>query len=589
MFQTLLNCLTLPSRRRRNKRGSTVSGPAAVETLEARKMLSADMVITWNNVLLDAIRTVKPPPPAGSRAMAIVSLAVYDSVNSISQDYAPYLSNISTAVSTSKEAAVAQAAYRALSALFPTYQATLDAQLATSLATIAAGRAKTAGIILGNTVANVILAHRAADGSTNVVPYTPGTDPGDWQPTPPAFAAPLLPQWPLVKPFTLTSGSQFRPVAPPRLNSTAYADDLNQVLSLGSATSATRTADQTDIAKFWAGGGGTATPPGQWNMIAQSVSESKGLSIEENARLFAMLNIALADAAISSWDAKYTFDMWRPVTAIRNADLDGNAATTKDAAWTPLLATPPFPTYTSGHSTFSGAGAAVLGAFFGTDAVSFVLKSEVAGVADRGFTGFKQAASEAGLSRIYGGIHFNFDNTAGLKSGEAIGQQVTSKFLSIRPQVALLNGVLTVTGSNLADTILLDQYSGGILVNINGKLLLRANASTVSKIIVHAGDGDDTVKIGSTIRLDTVINGELGHDYLSGGSGKDLLNGGGGNDRLYGNAGADQLFGGEGDDTLDGGQGIDHLSGDLGLDTLYVKRGEDTWLTTPGVKRIIYR
>ena len=552
-------------------------------------MLSADMVIEWNTVLLDAIRTVKPAPPVGSRAMAIVSLSVFDAVNSIEGKYAPYLSQVATSLSTSKEAAVAQAAYRSLSALFPTYQATLDAKLATSLATITDGLPKTAGITLGNTVATAILNLRSTDGSSTVVPYTPGTNPGDWQPTPTALAPALLPQWPLVKTFGIPKGSQFRPAAPPTLGSAAYAADLNQVKGLGAATSLTRTADQTAIAKFWAGGGGTATPPGQWNMIAQDVSESKCLSLGENARLFAMLNIALADAAISAWDAKYTFKMWRPITAIRNANLDGNAATTQDAAWTPLLATPPFPTYTSGHSTFSGAAAAVLGAYFGTDQVSFVLKSEVAGVSDRGLTGFKQAAAEAGISRIYGGIHFNFDNTAGLIAGEAVGRYVANTFLAIQPTVALQNGVLTITGSNLKDTIRLDQLSGGVFVNVNGKLLMRAKANAVTKIVVNAGDGDDTVTIGYTISQQTQVDGGTGNDTLSGGSGKDTLKGGLGNDRLDGNLGDDQLYGGDGDDILDGGKGRDFLSGDIGLDTLFVTRAEDTWLIGPGIKRIIVR
>jgi len=557
--------------------------------LEARQMLSADMVIRWNSVLLDAVRAVQPAPPAGSRAMAIVSLAVYDAVNSIEGKYATYLTKVATSMATSKEAAVAQAAYRTLWALFPTYQATLDAELATSLGMVAAGPGKTAGITLGNTVATAILNLRSTDGSATVVPYTPGANPGDWQPTPSAHAPALLPQWPLVKPFAMTKGSQYRPAAPPKLNSVAYATDFNEVLSLGSATSATRTADQTDIAKFWAGSGGTATPPGQWNMIAQAAAESRCLSINENARMFGLLNMALADAAITSWDAKYTFKMWRPVTAIRNADLDGNAATNKDAAWTSFLATPNHSTYTSGHSTFSGAGAAVLGAFFGTDQVPFVLKSEVPGVADRGFSGFKHAAAEAGMSRIYGGIHFSFDNVEGLKAGEKVGQLVANSFLIIKPTVTLTNGVLTVTGSNAKDTIKLDQYSNGIFVNINGKVLLRARSSAVSQIVVNAGDGNDSVTINSNIKLETLIDGGNGNDFLSGGSGKDVIYGGEGNDRLYGNAGADLLYGNDGNDTLDGGLGADYHSGGPGLDTLFVSRGIDTWETGPGMKRIIFR
>ncbi len=589
IFESLQNLCAI-SRRRASQAGRyLLSGPAAVEVLEPRQMLAADMVVRWNSVMLDAIRAVAPPPPVASRAMAIESLAVFDALNSIEGKYAPYLTKVVTSLSTSKEAAVAQAAYRTLVALFPTYQPTLDAELATSMSMVADGAAKTAGINLGNTVATAILNLRATDGSSAVVAYTPGTAPGAWRPTPPALAAALLPQWPRVKTFGLTSGAQYRPVAPPALSSAAYATDYNQVKSLGSATSTTRTAEQADIARFWAGGGGTATPPGQWNMIAQAVSESKCLSIEENARMFAMLNMALADAAISAWDAKYAFNFWRPITAIQNGNVDSNSATIQDIAWTPLLTTPPFQGYVSGHSTFSGAGAAVLGAFFGTDQVSFVLKSEAAGVADRGFSGFKQAAAEAGISRIYGGIHFNFDNVEGLKLGEKIGLLIAGKFLTIKPTVSLTNGVLTVTGSNANDTIRLDQYSGAVYVTVNNQLLLRTINKSVTKIVVDAGDGDDTVAVNSTFTTETLINGGRGNDHLSGGSGKDVIYGGDGNDRLYGNGGADQLYGGEGDDTLDGGALGDTLSGGNGIDTLFVTRGLDLWETGPGRKIIVYR
>lgn len=580
---------SLTSPRRRKQRGKIVSGPAEIQALERRQMLAADMVVQWNKILLDAIRTVKPPPPAGARAMAITSLAVFDAVNSVEGKYTSYLTKVSTSLATSKEAAIAQAAHQVLSALFPTYQATLDAQLASSLNTIADGAAKTAGITLGNTVANAYITSRATDGSGNAVTYTPGTDPGDWQPTPPAFANPLLPQWPQVKPFAMKSGSQFRPSSPPSLTSAAYAQDFNQVLDLGSATSTSRTADQTEIAHFWAGGPGTATPPGQWNMIAQEVSETKCLTLGENARLFAMLNMALADAGISSWDAKYAYNLWRPITAIQNADLDGNAATTQDAAWAPLLTTPPFPTFTSGHSTFSGAAAAALGAFFGTDEVSFVARSEVSGVADRGFTGFREAAEEAGMSRIYGGIHFNFDNVEGLAAGDKIGKLVASKFLTVKPTVELQNGILTINGSNVDDKISLDERSLGVLVTINGKLLNRVLASQVTKIVVNAGEGNDSIKISSNIKRETLLNGGDGNDSIWGGAGCDVIYGGRGNDRLYGNDGNDQLYGEDGDDILDGGKGSDSHSGGLGLDTLFVSRSADTWETGPGVKRIIFR
>jgi hypothetical protein len=203
---------------------------------------------------------------------------------------------------------------------------------------------------------------------------------------------------------------------------------------LGSATSSTRTQDQTDIARFWADGAGTATPPGHWNLIAQDVAIAKGNSLEDNARLFALLGIGLADAAIVSWDNKYEYDMWRPITAIAKADQDGNDATEADANWRPLLTTPPFPTYTSGHSTFSGTAATILAAFYGSDDFSFTTGAEGAIVSDRSFDGFWAAAEEAGASRIYGGIHFAFDNQDGLAHGRALGEWVSGALLRPVPE-----------------------------------------------------------------------------------------------------------------------------------------------------------
>jgi len=203
---------------------------------------------------------------------------------------------------------------------------------------------------------------------------------------------------------------------------------------LGSATSATRTPEQTDIARFWADGAGSATPPGHWNLIAQDVAEMQGNTVSENARLFALLNIATADAAIACWDNKYAYNFWRPITAIHEADSDGNPDTTQDLTWAPLLPTPPFPSYTSGHSTFSSAAATILAAFFGTDDIAFTASSEAPGVADRSFLSFSEAAEEAGRSRIYGGIHFQFDNQDALAIGNALGHFVYRTQLTAVPE-----------------------------------------------------------------------------------------------------------------------------------------------------------
>lgn len=389
-----------------------------------------DSVLDWTATMLQTVWRTTTSPPQGSRAMAIVSTAVYDAVNAITGGFASYLEAAPAPAGASVDAAVSAAAARTLSALFPDRAAEYAAKLAGSLAALAVSdKAKADGVAVGNAAADAILAARANDGATASVPYTVGTNPGDYQLTPPAFRASLLPQWPNLTPFALTSGDQFRPPAPPALTSAEYATAVDEVKRFGRAEGSERTADQTQIALFWADNpGASPTPPGHWFDIALRLSKEKGLTTAENARLFALLGIAVADAGIVSWDAKYEYNLWRPITAIRSADTDGNSATTPDAAWSPLLTTPNFPTYTSGHSTFSGAAATILDAVFGANA-PFSTSSAFLPGAVRSFANFQAAAAEAGQSRIYGGIHFQFDNQAGLVSGRAIGQYVVANFL----------------------------------------------------------------------------------------------------------------------------------------------------------------
>jgi hypothetical protein len=413
--------------------------------------VAADVVIDWNNVLLDAVRTGNVNPPMASRAMAMTHAAIFDAVNTIDRTHFPYHVQLNVSPGASREAAAAQAAHDVLVNLFPARQAVIDAALATSLGAIPDGTSKAGGLAIGGQVAAQYITLRAGDGSGTVTPYTPGTLPGQWQPTPPANAAALLPNWPTVTPWCMTSGSQFRhTIGPPALSSAQYAADLNEVKSLGATGSTTRTADQTNIARFWADGAGTSTPAGHWNRIAQTVGAAEGNTLSENARMFALLNLAEADAAIVSWDNKYQANFWRPITAIRQADLDGNAATQPDPTWTPLIATPPFPTYTSGHSTFSGAAAEILKQYFGADNVSFTTSAEgAAGVPDRSFTSFSQAAAEAADSRLFGGIHYRFDNQHGLQNGIALGQFIYANELQPIPEpssIALAAVALAVFG-----------------------------------------------------------------------------------------------------------------------------------------------
>ena len=389
---------------------------------------SGNPVTDWNATLLDAVRTASSAPPLASRNMAMVHAAIYDSVNSISKKYSPYLVSIDAPAGASAEAATAAAAHRTLVGLYPAQAGKFDAALQSSLAKIPDGKAKQDGIALGQQVADQIISSRNTDGITKVVQYTPSTDLGSWTPTPPALAAALAPQWPQVTPFAMTSGSQFRPPGPPALDSAKYAQEVNYVKEIGKSDSLTRTPDQTAIAKFWANGAGTFTPPGHWNQIAEETATITGQSLEDSARLFALLNISLADAAISCWDAKYEYNLWRPVTAIRQADTDNNPNTTADPQWLPLLTTPPFPEYMSGHSTFSGAADAVMSSVFGSD-FGFADRGDRSVNSLRTYQNFSEAADESGMSRLYGGIHFMSANLDGLSAGRNVGNYVVENFL----------------------------------------------------------------------------------------------------------------------------------------------------------------
>jgi Domain of unknown function (DUF4114)/PAP2 superfamily len=390
----------------------------------------SDAVLGWNKAALEAIKTDKTNPPIATRNLAILETAVFDAINGLAAVYNSYKVNNGTDAGASIEAAASQAAYRVLTELYPNQKATFDGILNGFLQDLPAGEFVDKGLAYGKAVAEATLASRANDGSKTVVPYAASTEIGKWQPTS-AVTSPLLPQWGKVTTFALTSGSQFRPDAQPALTSAEYAKDFNLTKEVGSVNSTIRTADQTETAKFWADGGGTYTPPGHWNDIANQLLSKNNVSLVESAHTLGLLNIALADAAIACWDAKYTYNAWRPVTAIRQADLDGNSATTADATWQSLIATPPFPEYTSGHSTFSATAATVLGALIGENVGFSTTSIGLPGVT-RSFTSFQQAAQEAGMSRIYGGIHFMSANTNGLECGEKIGDYVLDNVMKSR-------------------------------------------------------------------------------------------------------------------------------------------------------------
>lgn len=390
-----------------------------------------DAALLWNRVALRTITLANTPPPAAARALAMTQLAVYDAVNNIQGRYSPYFFSVGAADGADPEAAALVAGGLVLSGLYPDRAAEFDRVRDANLALIPESQAKADGLQAGFDAAGLILSLRSFDGSDQAAdfPYTPGTDPGDWRPTPPANAPFLLPGWGNVSRFATPFGS-FAPPGPPGLASAEYAAALDEVKRLGRVDSTERTAEQTEIARFWRAGPGTHTPPGMTNVIAQAAVRRAGLDLLDSARALALVNLAEADAGIVCWDAKLAFDFWRPITAIRLADTDDNPDTVADPTWTPLFATPNFPDYTSGHATFSAAGAAVLESLFGADFAFRTYSQDLPGVS-RAFSDFFAAADEAAVSRVYGGIHFSFASADGLQVGAELGAFVAAN--SLRP------------------------------------------------------------------------------------------------------------------------------------------------------------
>jgi len=364
-------------------------------------------------------------PLVTSRVAAIVQAAVFDAVNGFERRYTPIHVDRDAPRGASRRAAAIQAAYATLVALYPSQKDTLDAERTTSLEGITDdgdfedSRSIARGIAWGQSVADAILAWRSTDGFTPAPPpFVGGTAVGEWRPTPPGFLPGAVPQFATMTPWVLAAPWQFRPAGPAGLTSDQYAADFNEVKAIGSLTSSIRTAFQTEVAKFWNG-----NTPLFWNRIALTMAAKRHTSLSENARLFALLNLAMADAAIACWDAKYHYVFWRPITAIALADTDGNPATDPDPAWTPLLITPNFPEYPSGHATVSPAAAVVLQTSFG-DSGPFTLDSDVLPGVLHSFTSFAAAADEAFVARIYGGIHFRTSCRDGHNLGVAVGKSI---------------------------------------------------------------------------------------------------------------------------------------------------------------------
>ena len=390
-----------------------------------------DVILQWNRVLMETVRTPGQQPATimPVRSYAIMHAAMFDAVNSIDGSHTPYLIEVPGSQNASIEAAAAQAAHDVLVSLYPARVAIFDAELAISLQGIDENRAQQ-GIRVGQIVADRVLSVRANDG-WNVTPpaYSLPATPGNWQPAPGAAA---FTHYPSVMPFGITSGLQFKPNAPPALTSAAYAADLNEVKELGSVNSVIRTADQTKVAQLWAG---VNTPTNflfVWNNVARTVSSSHGISTVEKARLFALTNMALHDALQTTFASKFVFGLWRPVTAIRRADEDGNASTTADPSWTSLIVNPPYPSYAGNNAAIGTSQSTILTLFFGRDDIGFQHTWEGAGGATRSYAGFSAMADEEARARVYGGIHFTFDNVAGQSVGRNVANYIFANVMRPR-------------------------------------------------------------------------------------------------------------------------------------------------------------
>ncbi len=384
-----------------------------------------DAVTDWN-VIMQATVSVAPSNPFyQARWAAIVQLAVFEAVNAVTSDYEPYLGTIAAPDWASPDAAAIVAAHRTLVTLRPNSAASLDALRAQSLAAIPDGPAKNAGIEAGEDAAFAMLLLRADDGWNASVPYTPGSNPGDWQPTPPAFAPGFLPGWGQVTPFGLLDGSQFRLPAPPALFTGKYANDYDEVKLLGRIDSLFRPQDRTDVALFYA----ATTPVQAWNAAARQVSLAQGKTLSENAKTFALLAMAICDGSIAVFDTKYHYDLWRPVTAIPAGDVDGNPQTQADPSWLPLIPTPPFPGYASAHATLSGAAREVLERDFGVKGHAITLTNAGLPGIVLNYTDFGQICDDIDDARVYGGIHFRFDQKAGAHQGKMVGNYILTHHL----------------------------------------------------------------------------------------------------------------------------------------------------------------
>jgi hypothetical protein len=379
---------------------------------------AADAVTDWNQTSMDVLKAANVVGLPWTRSLAMVHVAIADAVNTVEDRYTRYVLTVPVAPGASAEAAVAAAARGVLGQLYPAQKAKVDEAFEAALKNVSDGAAKTAGIAIGEQAAAAVLADRANDATNVPDTYRPVTTPGVWIPTTPPISA----EYAQAKGWAMVRADQFRPGPPPALSSALYARDYNEVKELGGVKSTKRTPQQTEAVRFWT----QLNFSPSWNQAARQLSAARALGLADNARLFALLNMGTANVFIADWDAKFHYNFWRPITAIRNGDQDGNDATERDAGWSPLNATPMHPEYPSAAAIVGGVGAGILESVFGTGPMPFTITDYVNPSVTRPFGSAAQMAEEQREVRVWGGIHYR----TSLVVSDEMGRKIAAYLLA---------------------------------------------------------------------------------------------------------------------------------------------------------------
>lgn len=397
------------------------SATIGLTLLAGAPVARADVVIDWNQTAIEVMKAANVAGNPWTRSMAMMDVAMSDAVNTVQGRYTRFIANGPAAPGASAEAAASAAAREMLLQLYPAQKAKIDEAYALSLRSVPEGAARNSGVALGEQVAAAVFADRANDATNVPDTYRPVATPGVWIPTTP----PLFPQYAQAKPWGLKSADQIRPAPPPALSSALYARDYNETKELGAAKSARRTPEQAEAVRFWT----QSNFAPSWFQVASQLSAQKGLGLADNARLFALLAMGLGNCFITEWDAKYHYNYWRPITAIRNGDMDGNDATERDAGWTPLNTTPMHPEYPSAAGIVAGTAVGVLQSVFGNGPASLTVTDLFDPKLQRQFASIAQMGKEQYEVRIWGGIHFRNSLEVGDAMGRRIADQLVRNYL----------------------------------------------------------------------------------------------------------------------------------------------------------------